>query len=111
MMRQVTHFLRYLCQMGTHESMRFDKLREKMMDFTIMAEGLAFPEGPVMMDDGSVIVVEIAAGLAAVRRRHLETTEAAVLDLVPVAGGERGEGEGEEEGGEGGVLQATHARR
>ena len=48
--------------MGTHESMRFDKLREKMMDFTIMAEGLAFPEGPVMMDDGSVIVVEIAAG-------------------------------------------------
>ena len=62
MMRQVTHFLCYLCQMGTHESMRFDKLREKMMDFTIMAEGLAFPEGPVMMDDGSVIVVEIAAG-------------------------------------------------
>ncbi len=32
------------------------------MDFDIWAEGLAFPEGPVMMDDGSVIVVEIAAG-------------------------------------------------
>jgi gluconolactonase len=28
----------------------------------IVAEGLAFPEGPVVMRDGSVIVVEIAAG-------------------------------------------------
>lgn len=28
----------------------------------IVAEGLAFPEGPVVMADGSVIVVEIAAG-------------------------------------------------
>ena len=32
------------------------------MDFEIIAEGLAFPEGPVWMLDGSVIVVEIAAG-------------------------------------------------
>lgn len=32
------------------------------MDFKILAEGLAFPEGPVMMDDGSVIVVEVAGG-------------------------------------------------
>lgn len=32
------------------------------MDFDIVAEGLAFPEGPVWMLDGSVIVVEIAAG-------------------------------------------------
>ncbi len=32
------------------------------MDFKILAEGLAFPEGPVFMDDGSVIVVEIAKG-------------------------------------------------
>jgi gluconolactonase len=32
------------------------------MDFKIVAEGLKFPEGPVMMDDGSVILVEIAAG-------------------------------------------------
>lgn len=32
------------------------------MDFEIIAEGLAFPEGPVMMEDGSVIVVEIEAG-------------------------------------------------
>lgn len=28
----------------------------------IIAEGLGFPEGPVVMEDGSVIVVEIAAG-------------------------------------------------
>jgi gluconolactonase len=32
------------------------------MDFKILAEDLAFPEGPVFMDDGSVILVEIAAG-------------------------------------------------
>lgn len=32
------------------------------MDHRILAEGLAFPEGPVMLDDGSVLVVEIAAG-------------------------------------------------
>ena len=33
------------------------------MDFEIVAEGLGFPEGPVVMADGSVIVVEIQAGL------------------------------------------------
>ncbi len=32
------------------------------MEFKVAAEGLAFPEGPVMMDDGSIILVEIAAG-------------------------------------------------
>jgi gluconolactonase len=32
------------------------------MDFEIVAEGLAFPEGPIAMDDGSVIVVEIRGG-------------------------------------------------
>jgi gluconolactonase len=30
--------------------------------FALAAEGLAFPEGPVVMPDGSVIVVELAAG-------------------------------------------------
>jgi gluconolactonase len=30
--------------------------------FTLVAEELAFPEGPVVMADGSVIVVELAAG-------------------------------------------------
>jgi gluconolactonase len=33
-----------------------------MAGFEIVAEGLGFPEGPVVMDDGSVIVVEVAAG-------------------------------------------------
>ncbi len=32
------------------------------MDFSIVAEGLQFPEGPVWLEDGSVLVVEIAAG-------------------------------------------------
>lgn len=33
-----------------------------MTDFTLIADGLAFPEGPVAMPDGSVIVTEIARG-------------------------------------------------
>jgi len=32
------------------------------MDFEIVADGLAFPEGPVWMEDGSIILVEIAKG-------------------------------------------------
>ncbi|MGE0594924.1 MAG: SMP-30/gluconolactonase/LRE family protein, partial [Hyphomonadaceae bacterium] len=32
------------------------------MDFEVVAEGLAFPEGPVVMPDGSVLVVEIKSG-------------------------------------------------
>ena len=32
------------------------------MQFDIVAEGLAFPEGPVWMEDGSIILVEIAKG-------------------------------------------------
>ena len=31
------------------------------MKFEIIAEGLAFPEGPVACDDGSVLLVEVAA--------------------------------------------------
>src|SRR5579884_877869 len=31
------------------------------MQFEIMADGLAFPEGPVVCDDGSVILCEIGA--------------------------------------------------
>jgi len=31
------------------------------MKFEIVAEGLAFPEGPVACDDGSVLLVEVAA--------------------------------------------------
>ncbi len=32
------------------------------MDFEVLAEGLQFPEGPIAMGDGSVILVEIARG-------------------------------------------------
>ena len=32
------------------------------MDITEVASGLQFPEGPIAMDDGSVILVEIARG-------------------------------------------------
>ena len=32
------------------------------MEFEVVAEHLAFPEGPVVMPDGSIIVVEIAGG-------------------------------------------------
>ena len=32
------------------------------MDFEIVAEGLGFPEGPVWMEDGSIILVEISKG-------------------------------------------------
>jgi gluconolactonase len=32
------------------------------MEFEVLAEGLQFPEGPIAMDDGSVILVEIARG-------------------------------------------------
>ena len=33
-----------------------------MAEWTTVADGLRFPEGPVAMPDGSVILVEIAAG-------------------------------------------------
>lgn len=33
-----------------------------MTEFSVVAEGLAFPEGPVWMPDGSLLIVELAAG-------------------------------------------------
>ena len=33
-----------------------------MAEFNVLADGLRFPEGPVAMPDGSVILVEIARG-------------------------------------------------
>ena len=35
---------------------------EDMAEFELIADGLRFPEAPVVMDDGSVIVVEIEQG-------------------------------------------------
>lgn len=37
-------------------------MREVTLDMDIVAEGLAFPEGPIAMPDGSVLVVEIQRG-------------------------------------------------
>ena len=33
----------------------------EQVEFEVMGEGLGFPEGPVAMDDGSVIVTEVRA--------------------------------------------------
>jgi len=38
------------------------QIREVSLEFEIVAEGLGFPEGPVVMDDGSIILVEIQKG-------------------------------------------------
>ena len=35
---------------------------DAMTDFRLVAEGLRFPEGPIALPDGDVLVVEIAAG-------------------------------------------------
>jgi gluconolactonase len=43
------------------------------MDFEIVAEGLQFPEGPIAMADGSIVLVEIARGtLSRVWRGRIE---------------------------------------
>jgi gluconolactonase len=44
------------------EGARQTRSEEAPMDFEVIAEGLAFPEGPVAMPDGSVILVEIRSG-------------------------------------------------
>jgi len=44
-----------------------------MSDLTILAEGLKFPEGPIAMADGSVLLVEIARGTLS--RVHAGKTE------------------------------------
>ena len=47
-----------------------------MADWTTVIEGLRFPEGPVAMPDGSIVIVEIAAGL--VTRVHPDGTKTTV---------------------------------
>ena len=66
-----------------------------MSDLTTIASGLRFPEGPVAMPDGSVILVEIAAGRGPLpapepRLRRPEKTKvrpaqarAATIDKIP----------------------------
>ncbi len=53
-----------------------------MSDITLVAEGLKFPEGPIAMLDGSVLVVEIARGTLS-RVCNGETTVVADLGGGP----------------------------
>ena len=53
-----------------------------MSDITLVAEGLKFPEGPVAMLDGSVLVMEIARGTLS-RVRNGEITVVADLGGGP----------------------------
>lgn len=51
------------------------------LDGEIIATGLQFPEGPIAMPDGSVLVVELAAG------RLTRVSSGGTLDVVAVLGG------------------------
>ena len=55
------------------------------MDFERVTDGLRFPEGPVALDDGSIVVCEIAAGL--ITRVARDGSKATVAD---VGGGPNG---------------------
>ena len=50
-----------------------------MNDFTVVAEGLRFPEGPVVLADGSFALVEIARGT--VSRVGLDGSVSVIADL------------------------------
>ena len=52
-----------------------------MADFSVIADDLNFPEGPVCLPDGSVVVVEIAAGQ--ITRIHADRRK----DIVATPGG------------------------
>ncbi|QYY33832.1 SMP-30/gluconolactonase/LRE family protein (plasmid) [Cupriavidus pinatubonensis] len=52
-----------------------------MLDGEIIASGLQFPEGPIAMSDGSVLVVELAAG------RLTRVSAGGTIDVVAVLGG------------------------
>src|SRR3569832_1552071 len=45
---------------GTNE--RIKREGSDMVDVKVVAEGLRFPEGPVVLEDGTIAVVEIARG-------------------------------------------------
>ena len=55
------------------------------MDFEIVAEGLAFPEGPVACDDGSVLLVEVAAS-----RISRVTPDGRIQPVAETGGGPNG---------------------
>ncbi len=45
----------------------------------VVCDGLSFPEGPIALDDGSVVLVEIAAGLLV--RVDLRGRKSVIADL------------------------------
>jgi gluconolactonase len=55
--------------------------REQLRDVEVVAEGLAFPEGPVALSDGSVLVTEIDRG------RLVRVTPRGKTELVAECGG------------------------
>ena len=59
----------------------------ELQDVMVVADGLAFPEGPVAMDDGSVLVCEIDAG-------RLTVVGGGDRTSVPVGGGPNGAARG-----------------
>lgn len=56
-----------------------------MIDFEVVATGLKFPEGPIAMPDGSVVLVEIAAG-----RLSRVSVDGNVEVIAEVGGGPNG---------------------
>lgn len=52
-----------------------------MTDFEVVAKGLKFPEGPIAMPDGSVVLVEIAAG------RLSRVSPDGAIDVIAELGG------------------------
>ncbi|MGZ0187826.1 MAG: SMP-30/gluconolactonase/LRE family protein, partial [Alphaproteobacteria bacterium] len=51
------------------------------MQFTTIADGLQFPEGPIAMPDGSVILVEIA------RKTLSRVTPGGKIEVIAELGG------------------------
>src|SRR5690606_37595232 len=72
---------------------RFRKFSDRRSNNVIreIASGLAFPEGPIAMDDGSVIFVEIARGTLS-----RVTPKGTVEVVAAVGGGPKGAGRGRE---------------
>lgn len=57
----------------------------QLQDVRVLAEGLAFPEGPIAMQDGSVIVCEVRAG-----RLSRVGSDGRISALATVGGGPNG---------------------
>jgi len=58
------HDARHAAQDHVRRIRRLERRRGRndMTDMTVLAKGLRFPEGPVVLDDGAIALVEIARG-------------------------------------------------